>query len=66
MEYFNEKNSFNTYLKEKFIKERISNRMYKILWEKKVVYNGNIITFETLKYRNWTIKDSFKNIRKLS
>lgn len=65
MEYFNEKNSFNKYLKEKFIKERISNRMYKILWEKKVTYNGNIITLETLKYKNWTIKDSFKNIRKL-
>ncbi len=66
MEKINNEECFKKYIIIKSIERRTSLKMYEILWEKEVICNGNIVTLETLKYRNWTIKDSFKNIRKLN
>jgi len=52
------------YLRLKNIEKRIAMKMYDILWVKEIEFNWNIITLEIIKFRNWTIIDSFKNIRK--
>ena len=65
MEKYLNSTNLDQYLEKKAFEERIRNRMYEVLWLKEIQYWDNVITLETLKYRNWTVKDSFKNIRKV-
>ncbi len=65
MEKYLNSTNLDQYLEKKAFEERIRNRMYQILWEKEIQEWNKIITVEILKYGNWTIKDSFKNIRKV-
>jgi len=52
------------YVKSKDIERRTAMKMYDVLWVKEIEFNWNIITLETIRFRNWTIIESFKNIRK--